>query len=373
MSLPARGIATSVLNRPTPGVRHGLPRRVATSLILALITAIGASSGIGRAGAAEPPGASWNGPLRSGFVEVPGGPVWYEVAGEGGIPLLLLHGGPGGSSCGYQLLYPLADERAVIRYDQLGTGRSGRPADRSLWQRDRFVEALHTLRRELGLERLHLAGHSWGGALAAYYVLEKGTDGIVSLTLSSPLISTPVWIRDANTLRATLDPAVQAALELHEAAGTTDHEDYLAATEVFYEQFVRRGEPVESVACDESPRSTLIYNQMWGPTEFHATGSLRDFDLTPRLGEIDVPTLFVTGEFDEARPATIRNFAEAVPGARFAVIPGVGHASISRAPQAYRSLLREFLHQAEAAHEGGAMTRGGAGLARDGGPVPGRR
>ena len=314
--------------------------------VLALLFAL---TGWASLAAAEPAALSWKGALRSGFVDVSGGPVWYEVAGAGGIPLLVLHGGPGGTSCGYQLLYPLADERAVIRYDQLGTGRSGRPTDRSLWQRDRFVEALHTLRRELGLERLHLAGHSWGGALAAYYVLEKGTEGIVSLTLSSPLISTPLWIRDANALRATLDAGVQAALDRHEAAGTTDHEEYVAATDVFYEQFVRRGEAVETVDCDDSPRSSLIYNQMWGPTEFYATGSLRDFDLTPRLGEIDVPTLFVTGEFDEARPVTIRAFAEAVPGARFEVIPGVGHASLSRAPDTYRNLLRGFLREAEAA------------------------
>ena len=60
----------------------------------------------------------------------------------------------------------------------------------------RFVEALHTVRASLGLERMHLLGHSWGGALAAAYVLEKGTDGIVSLTLSSPLLSTPAWVAD---------------------------------------------------------------------------------------------------------------------------------------------------------------------------------
>lgn len=326
--------------------------------LLAVVLAVTAGTTQGE----ESAGFTWDGPLRSGFVPVPGGPIWYEVAGEtageaageepgdtGGIPLLVLHGGPGGTSCGYQLLYPLADERAVVRYDQLGTGRSGRPRDRRLWQRDRFVEALHRLRDELGLTRVHLLGHSWGGALAAYYVLEKGTEGIVSLTLSSPLISTPLWIRDANALRATLDPDVQAALDKHEAAGSTDHEDYVAATDVFYDQFVRRGEPVETVDCDASPRSALIYNQMWGPTEFYATGSLGDFDVSPRLGRIGVPTLFVTGEFDEARPATVRGFADAVPGARFEVIPGVGHASISRAPQAYRKLLREFLREAETA------------------------
>lgn len=291
--------------------------------------------------------------LRSGFIEVEGGPLWYEIASGESIdgdaaPLVTLHGGPGGTSCGLQLLYPLSDERAVIRYDQLGTGRSGRPRDSKLWNRDRFVEALHTLRGELGLKRMHLQGHSWGGALAAYYVLEKGTEGIVSLTLSSPLISTPLWIRDANALRATLDPEVQAVLDKHEVEGSTDHEDYEKATAVFYEQFVRRGDAQEEVDCPGAPWNSVIYNQMWGPTEFYATGSLQDFDLTSRLAEIDVPTLFVTGEFDEARPDTVKSFAKAVPGSRFEVIPGVGHASISREPQLYRDLLREFMREAEA-------------------------
>ncbi|MFK7828510.1 MAG: proline iminopeptidase-family hydrolase [Congregibacter sp.] len=291
--------------------------------------------------------------LRSGFLQVPGGPLWYEIAGgqgpTAGIPLLTLHGGPGGTSCGLQLLYPLSDERPVIRYDQLGTGRSGRPNDASLWQRDRFVEALHTLRKELGLDRLHLQGHSWGGSLAAYYALEKGTEGIVSLTLSSPLISTPLWIRDANALRATLDVEVQAVLDKHEAQGSTDHPDYLAATEVFYDEFLSRGEPVEKVTCDDAPRNSLIYNQMWGPTEFYATGSLGDFDLSGRLGDIDIPTLFITGEFDEARPNTVKAFADAVPGSRFVVIPGVGHSSLSREPVFYRDTLRQFLRDAERA------------------------
>ena len=99
--------------------------------------------------------------------------------------------------------------------------------------------------------------------------------------------------------------------------------------------------------------TTLFYLQMWGPTEFFATGTLGDFDLTPRLGDIDIPTLFVTGEFDEALPGTIRGFADSVPGARFEIIPGAGHASISREPDLYRSILREFLRTAEAMAEGG--------------------
>jgi len=286
---------------------------------------------------------------RSAFLEVPGGPVWYEVMGGGaGSPLLTLHGGPGGTSCGLQVLAPLGDERAVIRYDQLGSGRSGRPKDAQLWQRNRFVQALEVIRRELGLEEVHLHGHSWGGALAAYYVLETGGKGVKSLILSSPLISTSQWIEDANFLRTQLPEEVRAVLDDHEKAGTTDSEAYEKATEEFYDRYVSRGEPVESFDCPAAPWNPVIYNRMWGPTEFYATGSLRDFDLTPRLKEIDVPTLFLAGEFDEARPETMAEFAAALPDARVEVIPGVAHASASRAPEFYRSLVRSFIREAEA-------------------------
>jgi proline iminopeptidase len=142
---------------------------------------------------------------------------------------------------------------------------------------------------------------------------------------------------------------VQAVLDKHEKEGTTEHPDYLAATEAFYAEFVSPGEAKENVDCPDAPWNPVIYQQMWGPTEFYATGSLQDFDLTTRLSDIDVPTLFVTGELDEARPETVKGFADAVPGARFEVIPDAGHRSISREPEMYRTLLREFMREAEAA------------------------
>ncbi|MEM6913993.1 MAG: proline iminopeptidase-family hydrolase [Pseudomonadota bacterium] len=284
----------------------------------------------------------------SGFVEVPGGPVWYEVMGGGdGVPLLTLHGGPGGTSCGFQVLAALGDQRAVIRYDQLGTGRSGRPSDTSLWNRQRFVDEIDALRQALELDEVHILGHSWGGALAAYYYLQTDGRGIRSLILSSPLISTHQWIADTNDLRTLLPKDVQETMRKHETEGTTDSAAYRAAEQAFNEQFVTRGDPVEIYACPDAPWNPLIYNQMWGPTEFHATGSLQDFDLTHRLTDIKVPTLFLTGEFDEARPETIRRYAAMVEGARFEMLPGVAHASASRAPVLYRTLVRAFIEDVE--------------------------
>ena len=139
-------------------------------LILVLLVALAA--GCGRPG------------LRTGegYVTVPGGRVWYNVVGSGpGTPLLLVHGGPGYPSHGQlQRLEKLGDERPVIFYDQLGCGRSDGPTDKTLWRTERFVDELASLRSALGLDRLHILGHSWGSMLTVEYTL-TGPRGVEQL------------------------------------------------------------------------------------------------------------------------------------------------------------------------------------------------
>ena len=285
---------------------------------------------------------------KQGFINVPGGPVWYKVSGNGkGLPLLALHGGPGSTSCTYSLLEPLGDQRPIIRYDQLGSGRSGRPDDLSLWEVDRFIEELHVIRQELSLDQFHLLGHSWGAALAGAYLLEKGTSGVASVIFSSPLLSTPLWMEDANYLRNQLPQDIQDTLNFHEMANTTDSDEYRDASRVFYDRHLTRGEAKEKVNCDGAPWNQVIYEYMWGPTEFYATGNLIDFDLSDHLYKIDIPVLFLTGEFDEARPETISKVHKMIPGSEFIVIKDVAHASLSRAPDDYRRILEVFLDEVE--------------------------
>ncbi len=263
---------------------------------------------------------------REGFVHVPGGPVWYRISGEGqGIPLVALHGGPGGTSCSFAALSPLGSARPIVIYDQLGSGRSGRPADSSLWTVDHFVEEFDRLRRKLGLKRIHLMGHSWGASLAAAYVLAKGTKGIESLILASPLLSTPDWIRDADELRQQLPADVQATLRRHEQQGTTDSMEYRLAEQEYVRRFVRRAASRPNPECAGSVSNKVIYEQMWGPSEFHATGSLKSFDVTARLGGLKLPVLLMVGEFDEARPETAARYQRLIPGARLEVIPEAAH------------------------------------------------
>jgi proline iminopeptidase len=284
-----------------------------------------------------------------GFVAVPGGKVWYRVMGSGTrTPLVILHGGPGGQSCGFSVLEDLSKERPVIIYDQLGSGRSERPADPSLWRTDRFVDELAAVRTGLGLPRIHLLGHSWGGALAAEYLLTKKPEGVRSVIFSSPLLSTSRWLADARKLRSTLPEPLQAALSRCESVETADDEACKAADEAFTERFVRGAKQLPDLpACRGSSRNEQIYRQMWGAAEFTATGSLRDFDRTAQLGELHLPVLFLAGRHDEAVPETIDEFRSTVPGARMIVFENSAHASYRTETARYVKIVGDFLRQAE--------------------------
>lgn len=84
---------------------------------------------------------------------------------------------------------------------------------------------------------------------------------------------------------------------------------------------------------------------MWGPSEFTATGTLKNYDRFENLKEIKVPTLFLTGEFDEARPSTVRSFHNQVRGSEFVVIEGAGHGTMHDNRDQNIEAIRSFLNR----------------------------
>jgi proline iminopeptidase len=282
---------------------------------------------------------------HEGFVQVPGGPVWYRVFGSGtATPLLIVHGGPGRRSCYYD---PLAERmsinRPVVVYDQLGTGRSGRPMDRSLWTAERSVRELAAVRKALGLRKVHLMGHSWGGAVVADYLISSKASGVESLVLAAPLLSTRIWIDDANALRTELPKETQEILRRNEQVGTVKSKEYDDATKAFYDLFVYHHREVKLPdSCAQAPINQEMYESMWGPTEFNATGPLRTFDVTPRLGELTMPTMIVIGRYDEVRVETAEKFRAGIPGSIVKVIENSGHMAPLDVYDAYSIVLEDF-------------------------------
>lgn len=262
--------------------------------------------------------------------------TWYRVVGEaealGRLPLLVLHGGPGGSHDILQGLGALsAQGRRVVFYDQLGGGDSDRPDDPSLWTVETFLEQLRSVREGLGLGRIHLFGSSWGGMLALEYAFTQ-RGGLVSLVLNSTPTSAPRWAEETLRLHAELPPGLEGK----------------SAEDEFRRRHICRLEPEPEVIVRARAKFGLqVYETMWGPNEFTVTGTLKDWDVIDRLGEIDVPTLITSGRHDECTPALVEPLHEGIAGSRWEIFENCSHTSYLEDPERYVEVVGGFLEGVE--------------------------
>jgi proline-specific peptidase len=282
--------------------------------------------------------------VSEGYIDVPGGRVWYRDVGEGdGTPLLCLHGGPGSTHHNLESLEALADRRRVIFYDQLGCGNSDRPDNPALWTVDRFVEELAQVRAALQLDRLHLFGSSWGGMLAMQYVLDRRPE-LQSLILCGSPASMPRWAADCEELLGQQPAEVSKVIRDHEADGFTACPEYQAAILGFYrEHFCRLNPWPAGLERSFAGVGHVVYHTMNGPSEFTVTGTLKDWDVMDRLGDIKVPTLLVGGRYDECRPAHLEEMRRRIPGSRLAIIEDASHLCFAEQPAEFSTIINSFL------------------------------
>jgi proline-specific peptidase len=119
---------------------------------------------------------------------------------------------------------------------------------------------------------------------------------------------------------------------------------------VFYRRHVCRLDPWPECllrsfkAMEDDPR---VYHAMCGPSEFHITGSLRDWDVSDRLAQIQLPTLVIGGRHDEATPAITEALHRGIPGSEWEVLEDCSHLSHLEAPDAYQTLLSAFMNRLE--------------------------
>ncbi|ORW36648.1 proline iminopeptidase [Mycobacterium paraense] len=283
-------------------------------------------------------------PSPEGTTAVPGGSVWFKRVGEGaGLPLLVVHGGPGLPHDYLRSLERLADEREVVFWDQLGCGRSRRPSNTQLWTMERSVAEMDAVVHALGLHRFHVFGNSWGGMLAQQYVLDVASDA-ASLTISNSIASIPEFSNMVARLKSELDPATQSAIDRHEAAGTTYSAEYQAAIRTWNETYLCRVRPWPR-ELEEAFRNmgTDVFETMFGPSDFHIVGTIRDWDVFGRLGEITLPTMVLAGRYDECVPEHAWEMHQRIPGSRFELFESSAHMPFIEEPDKFDSVMRDFL------------------------------
>ena len=278
---------------------------------------------------------------------VDAGRIWYKVTGKGGgTPLMLLHGGPGVSSFYLKPFEELGDDRPVVRYDQLGSGKSDSLSDTTKFTIAHFVAELEALRAHLGYDRVALLGHSWGTTLAVEYY-RAHPEHVASLILESAFLDAHTWDRNTRKLVTTLSDSSQRAIKRREADHQYQSSDYQAASNEYFGRYIA----LHPVAADgDSIQSTMnerLYEYMEGPSEFTFTGTLKDYDAKPFLRTVKVPTLYTVGEFDEADPATVRRLAAITPGARVVEFKGAAHLTPWDAHDENIRVVRAFLRSVD--------------------------
>ena len=287
--------------------------------------------------------------VTEGYVDFRGYRTWYRVAGElgsGATPLLALHGGPGSTHHYFAPLEGLAPERPVVLYDQIGCGGSDRPRDVE-WSVDVFREEVDAVRSQLGLDRIHLLGTSWGGMLALEHVL-SGAKGIVGLILSSTLASVDQWAAEQLRLRNALPANVVEVLERHERAETYRDPEYDQAMEAYFDRHFYRGpKPRAELEAMNAGKAVDVYNAMQVPNEWTVTGALRGWDVRDRLGEIDVPTLVIRGRHDMSTHPISATLVNGIRGAREVVLENSSHTPVLEETDQYLEAISKFMREAE--------------------------
>jgi proline iminopeptidase len=285
---------------------------------------------------------------REGYVRTDGGRLFLREIGEG-QPTIVLHGGP---DFDHTYLLPeldrLAGELRLVYYDQRGRGRSAEGVRAEDVGIDSEMDDLERVRRHLDLESVAVLGHSWGGLLAMEYAT-RHPDRVSHLVLMN---TGPASHDDCLLLRRYLVECRPAdELERMRAVAATDR--YLRGEldaeadyyRIHFRPAVFRPEVAEQVVgrlrSEFTPETVLVareieqrlYDQTWG---------LGDYDLTPALARLDIPTLVIHGDHDFVPLDIAVHIAEAVPGAVLHVLEDCGHFAYLEQPEEVRSLMAAF-------------------------------
>jgi proline iminopeptidase len=264
------------------------------------------------------------------------GVTLFERRVGSGPVTVVLHGGPGAH---HDYLLPgfdaLATGRTLVYYDQRGGGRSAVPRDVPVGWREQVAD-LEALRQAWGLERLTLAGYSWGGLLSLLYAIEH-PDRVDRLALVSPA---PAW----RTARAefehrlsarTMAPALQAERAALRASGLRERDPDAYQRRVFELS-------VAGYFHDPARAAGLTPFRVTGRTQQEVWDSLGDYDLRPALADLRLPALVLHGDGDPIPADSARVLAETI-SAPFHLLAECGHVPYVEAFEEFHRLLDGFL------------------------------
>ena len=285
------------------------------------------------------------------FANVNGVKLFFDIEGKQYVPdgpvmkkkpvCMVLHGGPGDSH--YQFLpwlSPLAEDMQLVYVDHRGCGLSG-PCDVTTCTMEQNADDAEALRQYLGLEKIILLGHSYGGMVAQTYAL-RYPENLAGLILSSTAPSYRCYETLPGELerRATAEMKEQAAvIQSKEDPTSEDFKRYMRAMNPLYHYHYNKKE------CDES-----VERSIWAPevARFGSASVIPNFDYVPRLPKVKIHTLIIAGREDPLTPPVhAEELADALPDARLLILEEASHQVYEDQPEAFFAEIRRYLADPE--------------------------
>ena len=281
-----------------------------------------------------------------GYLSVLGHKLYFEAFGDPNSKekILCLHGGPGTP---HNYMLSLADLAKsgfyVIFYDQLGVGKSELSKNLTLFTVECYVEEVEEFRKQMGLNNFHLFGSSWGGFLGIAYALKYQTN-LKTFTSAGGASSTLLTYREMLRLKSEMPLEIVETLEKYEERGEYENPEYVKDLDVVYHKHVCRLEKwPEEVSYATNHTSKPVYNTMWGPNEFTMYGNLMYWDVTSKLGTIQIPTLLTCGRYDEVTPKVQQVLREGIPGSELEIFEQGSHLTFWEEREKYMKTVVDFL------------------------------
>ncbi len=292
--------------------------------------------------------------IESGFVDANGVMIYYEEFGKG-KPLMIVHGGPGATH-DYFLPYllPLARHNKLIFIDERGSGKSEKLDDVKKYTVENMVEDVEAVRQALGLGKISLLGHSYGGVLAQAYAL-KYQNNLTHLILCSTFPSTKQMNEVFVKIKKDMAPELRDRINKMEKEGLYGHglpyeqnrytnEYMIAAWGEGYFPYIYQRNPDPTYDPTSDGLAWNLYREMWGSHgEYIIDGNLKSVEYVDKLHTIKVPTLINCGDHDECAPWLSEEMHNKIPGSKLVIFPQSGHMTFVDQPDLFIKTIEDFL------------------------------
>lgn len=280
---------------------------------------------------------------ESGFVDVTGGRLYYEVEGEG-HPLTLIHAGIANLRMWDAQVPVFAQRYRVVRYDTRGFGRTT-TEDVAFSNRQDLADLLD----HLGIDSTYLMGSSRGGIIATDFTVERPerVDALIGVSTMAGGFEPPDVPAELSALWQEMERLEQAG-------------DWEPLSEMETALWVDG--PGQSRDRVDPELRRRVYDWILENHRLHGHEKAKAQPLDPpafgRLSQLDVPALVLWGDLEPPDGvASGQALADHLPGARRFVFSGAAHLPSMEQPELFNRVVLEFLEEVDARRASGEAAR----------------